>query len=92
MNIENTRKIIDDSTSMTAVEILAFTEAIEQLAEARKLLKLAIDDFAKMDYHIYDCDKSCDVCPLSGERDHCFKWRYYDEAFALIGEESKKLE
>lgn len=75
---------------MTAVEVLAFTEAIEQLAEAKRLLKLAVEDFSNIDFHIFDCDGMCDTCPLSGERDHCLKWRYYDEAFALIGEERKK--
>lgn len=88
MSIENARKIIGDSTTMTAVEALAFTEAIEQLAEAKRLLKLAVEDFAKMDYHIFDCDRSCnDGCPLSGERDHCLKWRYYDEAEKLLKED-----
>ena len=54
-------------------------------AEAKRLLRLAVEDFAKMDYHIFDCDRSCnDGCPLSGERDHCLKWRYYDEAEKLL--------
>ena len=86
MEIENARKIISDSTTMTAVEVLAFTEAIEQLAEAKRLLKLAVEDFTKMDYHIYDCDGECDACPLSGERDHCLKWRFADDAEKLLNE------
>lgn len=57
-----------------------------QLAEAKRLLKLAVEDFAKMDYHIFDCDTSCDDCPLSGERDHCLKWRHYDEVEKLLKE------
>ena len=61
-------------------------ELRQELAEAKSLLKLAVEDFAKMDYHIYDCDRECYACPLSGERDHCLKWRYADEALELIGD------
>lgn len=84
MNIENARKIIDDSTTMTAVEALAFTEAIEQLAEAKRLLKLAVEDFSNIYFHIFDCDGMCDTCPLHGERDNCLVWQYADEALKLI--------
>lgn len=62
-----------------------FAEWLRELKEAKRLLRLAVEDFAKMDYHIFDCDRSCnDGCPLSGERDHCLKWRYYDEAEKLL--------
>ena len=64
-------------------------EWLRELKEAKRLLKLAVEDFAKMDYHIYDCDGECVACPLSGERDHCLKWRYADEALKLIGEDGE---
>lgn len=84
MNIENARKIIGDSTTMTAVEVLAFTEAIEQLAEAKRLLKLAVEDI--------NAAEACDTCeyyPVINsdmcQKDDCYKWRYVDEALKLIG-------
>lgn len=65
-----------------------FAEWLIELKEAITLLKQAVEDFSRMDNHIYSCDRLCDDCPLSGERDHCLKWRYADEALALIGGES----
>ena len=56
-------------------------------AEAKKLLRAAVEDFSDMYNHIFDCDGKCDTCPLHGERDYCLKWRYTDEALALIGED-----
>lgn len=53
-------------------------------AEAKKLLRTAIEDFSNMYDHIFDCDGKCDTCPLHGERDYCLKWRYADEALKLI--------
>ena len=56
-------------------------------AEAKKLLKAAVEDFAHMDFHIYECDGMCDTCPLHGERDNCLVWQYADEAEKLLKEE-----
>lgn len=56
-------------------------------AEAKKLLKLAVEDFSNMYDHIFYCDGMCDTCPLHGERDNCLKWRYADEAEKLINDE-----
>lgn len=87
MNIENARKIIDDSTTMTAVEVLAFTEAIEQLAEAKRLLKLAVEDLEELHS---EADCSCNCC--KGEKAEscqfikCWTWRYTDEAEKLLTE------
>ena len=55
--------------------------------EAKKLLKAAVEDFAHMDFHIYECDGMCDTCPLHGERDNCLVWQYADEAEKLLKEE-----
>ena len=92
MEIENARKIIGDSTNMTAVEALAFTEAIELLAEARRLLKLAVDDITVILSYVYsDEEMCCEECPdefgfyamkrkLDRTVNHaCNKWRYADE-------------
>lgn len=84
---------IENNLSMDQIYALRVAQgALDDIAEYKRLLKLAVEDFAKMDYHIYDCDKLCDDCPLSGERDHCLKWRYYDKALALIGEDGDKNE
>lgn len=53
-------------------------------AEAKKLLRAAVEDFSDMYNHIFDCDGKCDTCPLHGERDNCLVWRYADEALKLI--------
>ena len=59
-------------------------EIAEKYDKAKELLQLAVEDFSKMDSHIYSCDRLCDDCSLNGERDHCLKWRYADEALKLI--------
>lgn len=86
MNIENARKIKDDSTTMTAVEVLAFTEAIEQLAEARRLLKLSLEqNNPKCKYCIHDLEEEqpgYNPC-CTGETANC-KWIHADEAEKLL--------
>lgn len=62
-------------------------DTVAELVEAKRLLKAAVEDFSVMDNHIYCCDGLCDDCPLSGERDHCLKWRYADEAEKVIKED-----
>ena len=61
-------------------------EREKELVEAKRLLKLAVEDFSNIYDHILDCDRMCDICPLSGERDHCLKWRYAVEAEKVIKE------
>lgn len=67
-------------------------EAIEQFAEAKRLLKLAVEDIKDMLPHT----DSCDDCALNKDDAHdcsnstlncdvkC-KWRYADEALKLLG-------
>lgn len=62
--------------------------AIKELEKAKGLLKQAVDDFANMDFHIFECDRVCDTCPIHGNRDTCDEWRYADEALKLIGGEN----
>lgn len=61
--------------------------AIKKLKEAKRLLRLAVDDFANVDFHIFECDGMCDTCPIHGNRDTCDEWRYADEALKLIGDD-----
>ena len=77
---------MDKENTSTALDDVTKTDYVFFKAEAKKLLKAAVEDFAKMDYHIYDCDRECYACPLSGERDHCLKWRYADEAEELLNQ------
>lgn len=58
-----------------------------ELAEAKRLLKLAVEDFSNMNDHIFDCDGMCDTCPIHGNRDECDKWVRADEALKLLGDE-----
>ena len=60
-------------------------EWLTELKEAKRLLKLAVEDFSNIDYHIYECDMDCDSCPIHGERDTCVEWVHADEALKLIG-------
>lgn len=57
----------------------------EQIAEYKRLLNVAVDDFSNMYDHIFDCDGMCDTCPIHGNRDTCDKWVHTDEALKLIG-------
>jgi len=74
---EDTNKILVDRIK----------ELEEENEEAKRLLKMAVEDFSNMYDHIFDYDRMCDTCPLYGERDNCLIWRYADEALALIEED-----
>ena len=81
--------IIENNLSMDQIYAIRVAQgALDDVAEYKRLLKLAVEDFTKMSYRIFDCDL-CDDCPLSGAREHCRKWRYYDEALALIEEDGE---
>jgi len=60
-------------------------DTVAELVEAKRLLKLAVEDFSNIYDHIFDCDGMCDTCPLHGERDNCLIWRYADDTEKLIG-------
>lgn len=74
------RKLIDYKNKI----ICKWGKSQEELQEAKRLLKTAVEDFSNMYDHIFDCDGMCDTCPLHGERDYCLKWRYADETLKLI--------
>lgn len=69
-----------------------------ELREAKRLLKLAVEDFAKLDRvntKVRNCmmpDMDCADCPLSWDSvddsvEPCHNWRYTNEAEKLIGED-----
>lgn len=70
-------------------------ELMSELKEAKRLLKLAINDFAKLDREntrYKNCmmpEMDCADCPLSWDSvddrvEPCHSWRYADEALKLI--------
>ena len=64
-----------------------------QIAEYKRLLKLAVEDF-KLFSREHDKDRSCMMrtmhcteCPLNNDKDEpCLEWRYANEAEKLLGE------
>ena len=74
---------------------LAYNEQMIELKKAKRLLKLALNDFetieSNLEYDEHCVIKThsirCDECPLSAETIYRCKWRYADEALKLIGED-----
>ena len=65
-------------------------KALEENAELKRLLKLAVEDFEILGNEIYcsDCDFNfmCRSCPLRSNNGNCSKgWKHTDEAMKLIG-------
>jgi hypothetical protein len=74
-------------------------ELMGELEEAKRLLKAAVEDFAKLDRvntKLGNCmipDVGCADCPLNWDSvddsvEPCHNWRYTNEAFKLIGGET----
>lgn len=84
--IADNRQLAEWLTELKELRSLK-TDYVFFKAEAKKLLKAAVDDFSNMYDHIYYCDGICDTCPLHGERDNCLVWQYADEAEKLLKEE-----
>ena len=72
-----------------------------QIAEYKRLLKAAVEDFAKLDRENAknkNCmmpEMDCADCPLSWDSvddrvEPCHSWRYANEALALIGEDGEQ--
>lgn len=83
--------VLDDINALPKADVQTvrrgkLRDTVADLCEAKRLLKLAIEDFSNIYDHIFDCGGMCDTCPLHGERDHCLKWRYADEAEKLLNE------
>ncbi|HRR76959.1 MAG TPA: hypothetical protein P5191_09145 [Ruminococcus sp.] len=61
----------------------------DELRKAKELLKAAVEDI--------NAAEACDTCeyyPVINsdmcQKDDCYKWRYADEALALIGEDGEQ--
>jgi hypothetical protein len=67
-------------------------DAVTELCEAKRLLKLAVEDFetieSNLEYDEHCVIKThsirCDECPLSAATIYRCKWRHADEALKLI--------
>lgn len=73
-------------------------ELMDELKESKRLLKLAVDDFAKLDRenaknkNCMMSEMDCADCPLSWDSvddgvEPCHSWRYTNEAKKLINDE-----
>lgn len=70
-------------------------ELMSELKEAKRLLKLAVEDFetieSNLEYDEHCVIKThsirCDECPLSAATIYRCKWRHADEALKLMGDE-----
>ena len=68
-------------------------DTVAELVEAKRLLKAAVEDLAKKpcnnDVYI---PSTCNACIKQGNCDYddSFRWRYADEALALIGEDGEQ--
>lgn len=58
-------------------------EWLTELKEAKRLLKLAVEDMGEENYCAKVCKRDKFACQVSDTCD--FKWRYADEALKLIG-------
>ncbi len=66
-------------------------DTVEELCEAKQLLKAAVEDFKVIGKALdADCDIliNCDDCPLQSGHYNCRSWNHQDEALALIGEDT----
>lgn len=57
----------------------------DELKEAKRLLKAAVEDLRKMQNFISDCTGRCENCPIAGDEGMCQNWQYEKEALKLIG-------
>lgn len=89
---------IVDACNILAVDAFAVEKLCKELKEAKRLLKLAVEDFAESLGAMYSCSyckyerKKRETC-AERETQYCkgiCKWRYEAEALALIGEDGEQ--
>lgn len=61
-----------------------------QISEYKRLLKVAVEDMSEKNFCAKVCKRDSFACRVSDTCD--FKWRYADEALALIGEDGDRNE
>lgn len=78
--------------SQCAADHRQLAEWLTELKEAKRLLKLAVEDFetieSNLEYDEHCVIKThsirCDECPLSADTIYRCKWRYADEAERIL--------
>lgn len=93
------RGTIENNLSMDQIYALRVAQgALDDIAECKRLLKLAVKDFNKSLGAMYTCpyckyvNRKREVCGLRKEQycgDIC-EWRYADEALKLIREDGER--
>ena len=84
----------DNACRECAADHRQLAEWLTELKEAKRLLKLALNDFetieSNLEYDEHCVIKThsirCDECPLSAETIYHCKWRYADEALKLLND------
>ena len=79
-----------------ATEHRQLAEGLTELKEAKRLLKVAVEDMCWLNENTQDSYGSCTIrtehgcsgCPLDINGDLFCKWKHEAEALALIGEDS----
>ena len=80
-------EIVED---MATKQTISGMNKSNELKEAKRLLKLAVEDFKVIGKVLdADCDIliNCEECPLHRAGINCRCWNHQDEALALIGGE-----
>ena len=66
-------------------------EALEETAELKRLLRLALNDFEFI-YDEHSCAGECECdtfCPYNREKNRCWgKWKHAEEAMKLLGDDA----
>lgn len=81
-------------SKVSGSDVLRICQLEKELEKAKRLLKAAVEDFetieSNLEYDEHCVIKThsirCDECPLSADTIYRCKWRYADEALALIRE------
>ena len=95
--LKELRSIVD-ACNILALDAFAVENLCKELKEAKRLLKAAVEDFAKLDRentknkNCMMSEMDCADCPLSWDSvddrvEPCHSWRYTNEALKLIGGE-----
>lgn len=84
----------DEPDSEFAKDIEAIdvaVKALEETAELKRLLRLALNDFEFI-YDEHSCTGECECdtcCPYNMEKNRCLgKWKHAEEALKLLGDDA----
>lgn len=95
--LKELRSIID-ACNILAVDAFAVEKLCKELKEAKRLLKMAVEDLNATVAEVYNGGVICECCkwesqigecccPNDGGCDTDYRWRYADEALKLLNDE-----